>query len=84
MSTPAWEEIPRLGRLGGQVIRIAESVLRMREELERLKAKMVELTRGSSTVKEGEVNFSDFLELREMVGRHEAEITNLRQARFDM
>ena len=63
---------------------IAESVPRMREELERFKAKMVELTRGLSSVREGLVNFSDFLELRGMVGRHEAEITSLRQACFDM
>ena len=45
---------------------------------------MVELTRGFSTVKEDLVNFSDFLELRGMVGRHKAEITSLRQARLAM
>ena len=63
---------------------IAESVPRMREELERLKAKMVELTRGFNTVKKGLVNFSEFLELRGIVGRHEAQNISLRQARFDM
>ena len=84
MSSPASEEIPRLGRLESQVRGIAESVPRMQEELERLKAKMMELTRGFSTVREGLVHFSDFLELRGMVGRHEAEITRLRRARFDM
>ena len=46
----------------------------------------MELTRGTSTIKEGLVHFpdSDFLELRRMVGRHEAEIASLRQARFDL
>ena len=63
---------------------IAESVLRMREERERLRAKLVELTQGFSIVREGLVNSSDFPELRGMAGRHEAEITTLRQARFDM
>ena len=84
MSTPASDEISRLGQLEGQVLGIAESIPRMQEELECLRAKMVELTRGFSSIKEGLVNFSDFLELRGMVGRHEAEITSLRQARFDM
>ena len=45
---------------------------------------MVELTKEFSTIKEGLMHFSDFLELRSTVGRHEAEITSLRQARFDM
>ena len=45
---------------------------------------MVELTKGFSTIKEGYMHFSDFLELRSTVGRHEAEIASLRQARFDM
>ena len=53
MSSPASEEIPRLGRLEGQAMGIAESVPRMQEELERLRARMVELARGLSTVKEG-------------------------------
>ena len=63
---------------------IAESVPRMQEELERLRAKMVELTQGFRTIKEGLVHFSDFLELKCMVGRHEAKTANLRQARFDI
>ena len=65
---------------------IAGSVPCMREELERLKEKMVEVTRGISTIKKGLVHFSDsdFLELRRMVGRYEAEITSLQRARFDM
>ena len=62
---------------------IAERVPRMQEELERLKAKMVELTRGFSTITEGLVHTSDFLEVRSTVGRHEAKIVNLRHARFD-
>ena len=62
---------------------IAERVPCMQEELECLRAKMVELTRGFNTIKEGLVHFSDFLELRSMVGRDEAEIASLRQARFD-
>ena len=63
---------------------IAESVPRMQEELERLRARMVELTRGLSTVKEGLMNFSDFLELRGMGGRLKAKIISLRQAMFEM
>ena len=63
---------------------IAESVPRMQEELGRLRARMGELTRGFSASKEGLVNFSDFLELRGRVGGHEADIINLRQARFEM
>ena len=84
MSTPASDKISRLERHEGQVLGIAENVPRMQEELERLKAKKVELTRGISSVKKGLVNFSDFLELRRMVERHEAEITSLRQARFEI
>ena len=83
MSALASDEILKLGRLEGQVMGIPESVRRMQEELERLRARVVELTRGPSTIKEGLVNFSDFLELRGLVGRHEAEITSLR-ARFEM
>ena len=46
----------------------------MQKELERLRAKMVELMRGFSTMKGGLVHIiSDFLELRCTVGRHEAE-----------
>ena len=52
MSSPASEEIPRLGRLEGEVVGIAKSVPPMQEELERLRARMVELARGLSTVKE--------------------------------
>ena len=36
MSTPASDEISRLGRLEGQVVGIAASVTRIQEELERL------------------------------------------------
>ena len=61
----------------------AERVLRMQEELERLKANMVELTRGISTIKEDLAHISDFLELRSTAGRYEAEIASLRQARLD-
>ena len=62
---------------------IAECVPHMQEELERLRANVVELTRGFSTMKEGLVHKSDFLELRSMVGRYEAEIAGLQQARLD-
>ena len=65
-------------------MRITERIPRMQEELERLRKKMVELTKGFSTIKEGLMHFSDFLELRSTVGRYEAEIASLRQARFDM
>ena len=51
MSSPTSDEISRLGRLEDQVMGITERVPRMQEELERLKAKMVELTRGFSTMK---------------------------------
>ena len=85
MPSSASDEISRLGRLESRVMGIAESVPRVQEELERLKDKMVDLTRGISTIKEGLVNFSDsdFLELRSTVGRHEAKIARLRKARFD-
>ena len=52
----------------------------MLEELEGLRARTVELARGLSIIKEGLVNFSDFLELRGTGGRLEAEITSLRPA----
>ena len=84
ISSSASDENSRLGRLEGQVMGIAESVPRMQEELERLKAKMVKLTRGFGTIRKGLVHFSDFLELRGVVGRHEVEIASSRQARFDM
>ena len=84
MSTSASDEISRLGRLEGQVLGIAESVPRMQGELERLRARLVELTRGFSTVQEGLVTFSEFLELRGTVVRHEAKVAGLRQARFGM
>ena len=83
MSTPASDKISRLGRLEGQVLGSAESVPHMKEELERLRARMVELTRGLSIAKEGLVFFSDFLELRGTVGRLEADTTSLR-ARIEM
>ena len=57
---------------------IAESVPHMQEELERLRARTIELTRRLSIIKEGPVNFSDFLELRGTGGRLQAEITSLR------
>ena len=50
----------------------------MQEELECLRARKVELTRGLSIIKKGLGNFSDFLDLRGTVGRLEAEITSLR------
>ena len=64
MSTSASDEISRLGRLEGEVLAIAESVPHMQEELERLRARTTELTRGLSSEREGRVNLSDFLELR--------------------
>ena len=57
---------------------IAESVPHMQDELERLRARRTELTRGPSSEREGRVNLSDFLELRGTVGRLQAEMTNLR------
>ena len=57
MSTPASDKILRLGRLEGQVLGIAESVSHMQEELERLRARTVELTRELSIIKKGLVNF---------------------------
>ena len=83
MSTSASDEISRLGRLEGQVLGIAESVPRMQEELECLRARTSELTRGLSSEREGRVNLSDFLELRRTVGRLQAEMSNL-QARVDI
>ena len=84
ISSPTSDEISRLGRLEGQVVGIVERFPRMQEELERLRAKMVELTRGFSTMKEeGLVHISDFLEVRSMIGRYEAGIASLRQARLD-
>ena len=85
MSTPASNEISRLGRLEGQVLGIAESVPNKQEELERLRARILdlELMRGLGTIKEGLPNFSDFLELRLTVGRLQAETTSLR-ARIDI
>ena len=82
MSTSASDEISRLERLEGQVLGIAESVPHMQEELERLRARTSELTRGLSSEREGLVNLSDFLELRGTVGRLEADMSNL-QARVD-
>ena len=61
----------------------AESVPHMQEELERLRARTTELTRGLSSEREGRVNLSDFLELRGTVGRLQAEMSNL-QARVDI
>ena len=85
MPPSASDEISRLGRLEGQVMGIAESVPCVQEELKRLKEKMMDLTRGISTTKEGLVHFSDSdsLELRSTVGRYEAKLARLRQARFD-
>ena len=84
MSTPASDESSRLERLEGQVLGTAESIPHMREELERLRARTTELTRGLSSEREGRVNLSDFLELRGTVGRlHQAEMSNL-QARVDI
>ena len=50
----------------------------MQEELERLRARTMKLTRGLSSVREGQAKFSDFPELRGTVGRLQAEITSLR------
>ena len=74
MSTTASDEICRLKRLEGQVLRITESVPHMQEELERLRARTMELTRGLSSAREGQVILSDFLELRGTVGRFQAEM----------
>ena len=59
MSNPASDEISRLRRLEGQVLGIAESIPHMQEELERLRARMVELTRGLSAIKKGLVIVCD-------------------------
>ena len=83
MSTPASNESSRLELLEGQVLGIAESVPHTQKEMERLRARTVELTRGLSSEREGRVNLYDFLELRGTVGRLQAEMSNL-QARVDM
>ena len=83
MSTPASDEISRLGRLEDQVLGITEIVSHKQEELERLRAKTMELTRGLSSAREDQVILSDFLEPRGTVGRLQAEMTNLR-ARIDI
>ena len=57
---------------------IAESVPQMQEELERLRARTMELTRGLSAVREGRVDYSIFLELRETVGRLQTEVISMR------
>ena len=77
MSTSASDGISRLEWLEGQVLGIAESVPHMRKELERLRARTIELTRGLTSAREGQVNLSGFLELRGTVGRLQAKITNL-------
>ena len=45
MSSPTPDKNSKLGRLGGQLVGIAEHVCRMQEKPEHLKAKVVELTR---------------------------------------
>ena len=52
----------------------------MQEELERLRARVVELMREFGVMKEDLVHIFDFLELRSMVGRHEPETAGLRRA----
>ena len=84
MSTSASDEISRLRRLEGQVLGIAESVPHMQEELERLRARTTELTRGLSSEREGRVNLYDFLELKGAVGRLQAEMRNLQARRVDI
>ena len=87
--TPASDKCSRLEWLEGQVLVIAESVLHMHEEMERLRARTTELTRGLSSERECRVNLSDFLKLRGTVGRLQAEMSiqaemsNL-QARVDI
>ena len=83
MSTPASNESSRLERLEGQVLGNAESVLHTQEEIERLRARTVELTWGLGSEREGRANLSDFLELRGTVGRLQVEMSNL-QARVDI
>ena len=84
MSTPASDEISRLGRLESQVLRIDESVPHiMQKVLERLRARTTELTRGLSSAREGQANIYDFLELKGTVGKLQAEMTILR-ARIDV
>ena len=77
MSTPASAENSRLERLEGQVLGIAKSVPHMQEELERLRARTSELTRGLSSEREGRVNLSGFLELRGADGRLNVLVTEL-------
>ena len=63
---------------------IADLVPRMRKALERQRAEIAELARRIVAVKEGSVRMSGFLEVRNMVDRHETEnVCCLRQARFD-
>ena len=83
MSTPASDEISRLEQLEDRVLGTTESVPHVQEELERLRARTTELTRGLSSEREGRVNLSDFLELRGTVGRLQSEMSNL-QARVDI
>ena len=83
MFSPTPDKISRLGRLEGRFVGMAELVLRMREELERHRAEIAELTRIIGAIKEGSVKMSDFLEIRSMVGLHETENVGLRQARLD-
>ena len=82
MSSPTSDEISRLGRLEGQVAGMAERVPRMQKELGRLRAKMMELARGFSTMNEYLVYISDFLRVRSTIDQHKAEIARLRQARL--
>ena len=79
-STSASDDISRLKWLEGEVLGTAESVPHMQEELDGLRARTMELTRGLSSAREGQVNLSVFRELRGTVGRLQAERTNL-QAR---
>ena len=53
---------------------VAELVSGMRKELARQRAEIAGLARRIVAVKEGSVRMSDFLEVRNMVGRHETEI----------
>ena len=84
ISSPTSDEYySRSARFEGQDVGIAERVPHIQEELDRLRAKMAGLARGISAIKEGLVHMSDFLELRSMVRRLEAEIAGFRQARLD-
>ena len=62
---------------------IVEQIPGMREKLERHRAGIVELARRIGVIKEGLLQMSNFLEIRSMVGRHEAEMAGLRYARLD-